>query len=164
MNNIKKAFIEIRDIPYSIPLFYGAEDKCCTGKHKKLFEILKKEGFDVRWRVCTFKWSDMQLPEKVSINQHDDNSTHAYLEVMIDGDWKKVDATWDKSLSTILPVNEWDSFSDTQIAVSVISIFSPEESLSIINNENKQVVEADLEINGKFYQAFNEWLEETRLK
>lgn len=164
MNHLQKVFIEIRDIPYSIPLSYGAEDRCCTGKHKKLFEILKKDGHDVRWRVCTFKWSDMSLPENLMAIPHDDNSTHAYLEIMIDGDWKKVDATWDKQLKNILPVNGWDGMSDTKIAVPVISTHSPEESLSIMKNENKEILEADLKINGSFYQAFNNWLEEIRLK
>ena len=150
MSNLQKAFIEIRDIPYGIPLSYGTEDRCCTGKHKKFFEILKKDGYDVRWRVCVFKWSNLSLPENLLIIPHDDSSTHAYLEVMINGDWKKVDATWDKPLKNILPVNEWDGVSNTKIAVPVISTYSPEKSLSIMENGSREIVEAGLKINGKF--------------
>ena len=164
MNNLQKVFIEIRDIPYGIPLAYGTEDRCCAGKHKKFLEILKKDGYDVRWRVCTFKWSTMSLPENLLTVPHDDNSTHVYLEVMVGGEWKKVDATWDKPLENILPVNEWDGLSDTKIAVPVISTYSPEESFSIMEGESKEIVEADLEVNGSFYKALNAWLEEVRLK
>jgi hypothetical protein len=164
MNNLQKVFIEIRDIPYSIPLAYGAEDRCCAGKHKKFFEILKKDGYDVRWRVCSFKWSAMSLPKNLLIIPHDDNSTHAYLEIVVDGEWKKVDATWDKFLKRILSINEWDGISDTKIAVPVILTYSPEESLSIMEDEGREIVEADLKVNGSFYKAFNNWLEEARLK
>jgi len=162
-NNLQKAFLEIRDIPYNIPLSYGAEDRCCTGKHKKLLEILKNDGYDVRWRVCTFKWSDMFLPEKVLEISHDDKSTHAYLEVSIGEEWKKVDATWDKPLTSIFPVNEWDGVSDTAIAVPYITIYSPDEDTStIMSNETREVIESDLKINGKFYEAFNQYLAEIR--
>ncbi len=162
MNNLQNFFKEIRDIPYSIPLSYGAEDRCCTGKHKKLLEALKENGYEVRWRVCTFKWSDLPIPQDVSVVPHDDNSTHVYLEVMIEGAWKKVDVTWDKGISSALPVNEWDGVSDTPIAVPVISVHSPEESLVIVEAESKEVVEADLRVNGKFYDAFNRWLQGVR--
>ncbi|MDD4409070.1 MAG: hypothetical protein PHW52_00260 [Candidatus Pacebacteria bacterium] len=164
MNNLQKIFIEIRDIPYSIPLAYEAEDRCCTGKHKKFFEILKKDNYEVRWKVCTFKWSSMSLPENLLTIPHDDNSTHAYLEVLINEEWKKVDATWDKFLEKILPINEWDGVSDTRIAIPVISTYSPEESLLIMESESRKIVEADLEVNGSFYKAFNAWLEEVRLR
>ena len=162
-NNLHKLFIDIRDIPYSIPLSYGAEDRCCAGKHKKLLEALKNAGHDARWRVCTFKWSSMHLPENLLAVSHDNNSTHAYLEVKIGGEWKKVDATWDKSLASILPVNDWNEISDTTIAVSSITTYSPEESALIMSDETKESVEGDLKINGKFYEAFNQYLEQMRL-
>ncbi|MBI2048902.1 MAG: hypothetical protein HY434_01875 [Candidatus Liptonbacteria bacterium] len=164
MNDLQKAFIEARDIPYSIPLSYGAEDRCCSGKHKKLLEVFKNNGYEARWRVCTFKWGDMRLPANVAAVPHDDNSTHAYLEVKIGGEWKKVDATWDKPLACVLPVNDWNGSSDTAIAVPVISTYSPEESASMMDNENRKTIEADLGVNGKFYEAFNQWLVEVRQK
>jgi len=47
-------FESIRDIPYRIPLKWGEEDNCCSGKHEKLFNLLKKNGYEVRYRVCVF--------------------------------------------------------------------------------------------------------------
>jgi hypothetical protein len=159
-----QVFNEIRDIPYRIPLSSSEEDFSCTGKNEKLLQYLVKENYQVRWRVCTFKWSSLGLPQNVLEVSHDDNSTHAYLEVKIDQTWKKVDATWDKGLAGILPVNQWDDSADEEIAVPVVSTFSAEESKVIMESENREVVEDDIKINGNFYQALNLWLEEVRVK
>ena len=162
MNPIQELFVQIRDILYRVPLTSEEEDLCCTGKHKQLKKLLEDEGLQARWQVCTFKWSDIKLPLEVSSVPHEDDCTHAYLEVFINSSWKTVDATWDKGLSAIFPINEWDTISETPIAVPVLSIFSPEDSAEIIAKEDKEAVEADLKINGEFYKAFNYWLEETR--
>ena len=162
--NLAHVFNQIRDIPYRIPLSPSEEDCSCTGKNKKLLQYLIKENYQVRWRVCTFKWSSLGLPQNVLEVSHDDNSTHAYLEIQINEVWKKVDATWDNGLARILPVNQWEDSFDAPIAVPVISTFSGEESKVIMESENREVVEADLKINGNFYKALNLWLEEVRVK
>ncbi len=36
-------FESIRDIHYKIPLKWGEKDNCCSGKHEKLFNLLKKK-------------------------------------------------------------------------------------------------------------------------
>lgn len=164
MIDLQKTFQEIRDIPFHIPLSYTDEDRCCSGKHKKFLEILTENVYDARWRVCTFKWSTLHLPESVLAVPHSDDTTHAYLEITINSKWKKVDATWDMPLRKIFPVNEWDGVSDTTIAVPCISLYSPEESASIMANETQEMIENDLNINWKFYEALNKWLEEIRLQ
>jgi hypothetical protein len=163
-DHIVETFRKIRDIPYSIPLSYGAEDRCCSGKHKQLLAMLEKEGYQLRWRICTFKWSNMKLPEELVAIPHQDDSSHAYLEIKIGEEWKKIDATWDKPLGRILPVNEWDRVSNTPIAVPFITTYSPEESLALITNETKEMIETDLANNGAFYKEFNEWLQQEREK
>lgn len=159
-----RLFNEIRDTPYRIPLAATEIDQCCTGKHKRLKAQLEETGLSVRWRVCTFKWSDIPLPTEVSEIAHADNSTHAYLEVERDGVWKKVDATWDSRLSSILPVTEWDGDSDTALAVPSLETYSPEESAQIISDESSEIIERDLKINKEFYSSFNQWLEQARGK
>lgn len=160
--NLSEVFSRIRDIPYRIPLTSQEADLSCTGKHKQLKLVLEEAGFEVRWRVCTFKWSDLDLPTELMSTKHDDDSTHAYLEVLVNGVWKIVDATWDASLSRVLPVSEWDGESDTQIAVKCLSTYSPEESAKIIADESPEVIESDLETNGELYSAFNDWLKRER--
>ena len=162
MNTIK-AFKIARDIAYRIPLSLDEKDDCCSGKHKLLKDILEKQGLEVRYRVCSFLWSSIDLPEKVSSVHHDDNCTHVWLEVFINGEWVIVDATWDSGLKNIFHVNEWDGKTNTQIAVKPIKIFSPQKSEDIMNHENDEDILNDLKINGEFYKAFNDWLEEQRV-
>ena len=158
------AFNSVRDIPYRIPLKWRQKDDCCSGKHKKLFNLFTRMGYPVRYRVCVFLWSNLNLPSELKKIPHDDDCTHVYLEINIKGKWKILDATWDKGLKNIFHVNEWDGKSDTEIAVKPIKIFTPQKSLKIASNQNKETIDNDLKINGDFYKSFNEWLEKMRKK
>lgn len=150
-------------MPYRIPLTLRENDVCCSGKHKLLKRLLEKQGLEVRYRICTFLWSSINLPKKVSGVQHDDNSTHIWLESFINNEWIIVDATWDSSLKNIFYVNEWDGKSNTEPAVKPIEIFSPQKSADIMNIEDDEDILNDLKRNGEFYKAFNDWLEEQRV-
>ncbi len=164
MNASKEKFQSIRDIPYTIPLAYGETDHCCSGKNKKLLEYLASEGYEVRFRVCSFRWSDMSfLPDKVVTVPHEDESTHAYLEFKQGDEWRVVDATWDKGIGKYFTIEEWDGEASTGIAVKPIEIYSPEKSLEIMQDDSQETLEQDLVINGAFYKAFNTWLEELRI-
>lgn len=155
-------FNSIRDIPYRIPLKWDEQDNCCSGKHEKLFNLLTENGYEVRYRVCVFLWSSLNLPQELKKITHEDDCTHTYLEIKIDGNWKTLDATWDNSLSGFFHINQWDGKSNTEIALKPIKIFTPKKSLEIVNNQNEEVIKKDLQINGEFYKAFNDWLEQKR--
>jgi len=161
--NLILAFESIRDIPYKIPLKWGEEDNCCSGKHKQLFDLLRKEGYQVRYRVCVFLWSSLNFPSKLESIPHDDDCTHTYLEIKLKGAWKTLDATWDKQLNHLFIINNWDGESDTKIAVKPIKIFNPSKSVKIVSNQNEKKINGDLKINGKFYNHFNKWLEQNRI-
>jgi len=163
--NITEEFKKVRDIPYRIPLAPGESDDCCSGKSNRLFGIFKKAGYDVRYRVCTFRWSDMKLPVELQQMSHEDECTHSYLEVKTGDEWVTVDATWDKGLKEAFDVNEWDGKSDTKVAVPIIECFSPEKSTEIMEKDaSEEAVKEDLQKNGEFYKGFNDWLAEIRIK
>lgn len=155
-------FNQIRDVPYYIPLTLNEKDRCCAGKHKMLKAKLEEAGLATRYRVCLFCWSALKLPPELLAIPHDDDCTHVFLEIKIDGRWVKVDATWDSGVKKILPVNNWDGRSDTPLAVPAIEIFSPEKSERIMRTGSDEKTLADLRVNGRFYQAFNKWLEVNR--
>lgn len=157
-------FYFVRDIPYKIPTSWEEPDYCCSGKHRILLDLLKSLGLQVRYRICLFLWSDLGFPSKLEEISHDDDCTHTYLEIKIEGNWKVLDATWDIGLEEVFLVNEWDGKSGTKIAVKPIEIFSPMKSREIVEKQTKKAIEEDLKINGKFYEAFNEWLREIRRK
>lgn len=162
MNSIIKIFETVRDMPYSIPLNLKEEDFCCSGKHKILKSLFAEQNLEVRYRVCSFLWSSINLPEKVSNISHGDYCTHVYLEVLIDGKWVVVDATWDKKIEDIFHVNEWDGKTNTKIAVEPVEIFSLKKSEDIMNCEDDKKILNDLKKNSQFYEAFNKWLEGIR--
>jgi len=159
--NIIKDFEAIRDIPYRIPTWLDEVDNCCNGKHKILKDIFTKNWFKVRYRICSFLWSTIDIPKEISNISHNDYSTHLYLEVYINN-WVIIDATWDIGIKNLFHINNWDGKTDTQIAVRPLEIFSPEKSAEIMENENNEEILNDLSINWKFYEAFNNWLVENR--
>jgi len=156
-----RKFEEVRDIPYNIPLKTSDRDDCCSGKHTLLLKELAKLGYNCRYKACKFEWSSLNLPKELLDLPHENESTHVFLEFKVNNLWKIVDATWDKPLSKILPVNSWDGESDTQIAVPVIDIFSTEKSHEIMTSDINST-EEDLRKNGIFYKRFNEYLESIR--
>ncbi|MGV8161836.1 MAG: hypothetical protein ACP5N2_00710 [Candidatus Nanoarchaeia archaeon] len=160
--NLISTFESIRDIPYRIPLSWEEEDFCCSGKHEKLFKLLKNEGYEVRYRVCVFLWSTLNLPKNLEKIPHDDDCTHTYLEIKIGNKWLILDATWDRDLKTIFHINKWDGKTNTKIAVPPTKIFTPKKSLEIVNNQDEKVINEDLKINREFYKGFNEWLNKNR--
>lgn len=157
------AFHTVRDIPYRIPLRLGERDVSCSGKHAMLKDFFTSQGLEVRYRVCSFLWSSIGLPDKVSCVPHEDMSSHVWLEVFMSGEWIIVDATWDAGVRNILHVNEWDGASSTQTAVKPLEIFSPERSAEIMGSVNNDEILNDLNRNGEFYAAFNTWLAENRV-
>lgn len=160
--DIVSLFNSVRDVPYRIPLKWGEKDNCCSGKSERLYKLLEKRGFEVRYRVCVFLWSSLGISSELKKMSHEDDCTHTYLEIKINSKWKILDATWDSGLKNLFHINQWDGKSDTKIAVKPIKIFTPEKSLEIVKNQNREVITKDIKINGKFYKAFNDWLERNR--
>lgn len=159
MNNLVNKFREIRDIKYQIPLKSEEPDSCCSGKMKLFKEWLDNNNYISKYRVCGFKWSDLKLPQKISRISHQDESTHVYLEVYLDNQWVDVDPTWDSGLEGILPVNDWEGKSNCEVAVPVLNKYSDQESAQIMKSSFD--IE-DIQTNGEFYKAFNDYLEQCR--
>ncbi len=161
MKKLIKIFNQIRDIPYQIPLSLDKNAIDCDGKHKLLYEAFSKEGIECRYRVCSFLWSNLNLPKKIKNIPHTDKCEHLYLEIFIDKKWTTIDATWDSALSNILKVNYWDGKSDTEIAVPPSKIFSANKK-TLSHCKTKQAVLKDIEENKNFYEALNNWMQANR--
>lgn len=164
MEDLTTLFGSIRDIPYRIPLSLEEEDCACVGKNQKLMNALQELGYEVRWRICDFRWSDLPIPKNVLVIPHDDEAQHAYLEVKLEGEWKTVDATWDAGLHRVLDVADWDGLSATPIAVPCSATLSPEESAKLMSAIDTEAIQHDLGRNGEFYKALNDWLDKVRSK
>jgi hypothetical protein len=156
--NLVKIFERIRDEPLHIPEELGDKDNRCCGKSRKLKELLEKEGYELRFRVCAFKWSKQRFPKNILDMAHKDNEYHLYLEIRIDNKWVILDCSNDSKLPSY---NVWDGFTDCNIAVNYDKILSPEESSSIENKEKSEFLIL-LNENKKFYNSINHFFEELR--
>ncbi|MCK4554477.1 hypothetical protein KAU19_06005 [Candidatus Parcubacteria bacterium] len=161
--DITKIFNSIRDIPYKIPLSLGDKAIDCDKKHKKLFDLLIRQGLKVRFRICVFLWSELNIPAKILKIPHIDKCEHLYLEVFINDQWTTLDVTWDIGLKNIFKVNEWNGKSNTALAVKPIKIYGPQENKKLSHTETKESFLEDIRTSGSFYKAFNKWLEKNRI-
>lgn len=156
----------VRDIPYKIAVNPNETDYCCGEKNKMLHQLLEELKMKVRFRECTFLWSQLNIPKKIIKIPHKDKSAHIYLEVYIakKKKWVIVDATWDSGLSKVFDVNEWDGESGTSIAVNPLTNYPPKKSFIDEKKDEKDAKGSikDLEKNRRFYIAINKWLESER--
>ncbi|MEK6926916.1 MAG: hypothetical protein AABX11_00640 [Nanoarchaeota archaeon] len=153
-------FEKIRDEPLEIPENYLDKDNRCWGKSRRLYALLTKEGYNVRYRVCSFKWSKQRFPKEILEIPHKDNDFHLYLEIRIKNKWIKLDCSND----CLLPeYNSWNGKEDCKIEVNYEKIFSPKKSLEIENQEKRSFQE-DIKENKQFYSAVNTFLKKIRKK
>jgi hypothetical protein len=163
-----RLFRMVRDIPYYIALG-DEQDYCCVTKPFMLERLLSTVGVKSRHIICTFRWSDLPLPQSVIGLAHDDEDTHEFLEVHCSdlGRWVRVDPNWDSGVSRLgLTVSDWKGDDkDTPIAVTPVSILSPEDSTKLIAEEDEidpEVRAAYLDQNRTFFDSLNRWLAEAR--
>lgn len=166
-NKVKSAiayFNYVRDIPYRIPLLPKESDYCCVGKHVILHDLLSSLGIKTRFIACEFLWSSLNLPKKVNKIPHDKKCNHTYLEFYDSKKrkWFPLDATWDCRLKPFFKISHWDGKNATPLAVKSIKKLSLRDGIRIAKETTKEEFIRDIKTGGKFYQAFNHWLEEIR--
>ncbi len=154
-----RLFRIVREIPYYVSV--GEEqDFSCSTKAEILKMLLHCLDLNSRYRICEFRWEDLNLPKEILKLPHEDPEYHQYLEVYIPETkrWTIVDPTWDSGLSKIFEIAEWDGLSNTKIAVLPKKIYSPAKSMELIKkfNEPKEIEEY-LRKNKKFLIAPNNY-------
>ncbi|HEY1096696.1 MAG TPA: hypothetical protein VGF14_05600 [Alphaproteobacteria bacterium] len=161
------AFFEfVRDIPYRIGLGEDDTNYNCVTKSDMLAKMLEGLGIKSRPIICTFDWMEGVFPASVLALPRDPGETHQYLEIYIPETkkWIKCDPTWDKRLADAgFTIPQWNGKSDTALAVKPHKIYSAEESLQIIADENDpKEYTRHMRKHRRFYKAINRWLESQR--
>lgn len=127
----------------------------CNQKRNILGILLDKEGFESRNLDAVFDWKDLPLPKEILKNLRNSGTQqkHHLLEVKINGDYLKIDPTWNPELGRRgFPITEnWGGESDTeQITKGKIWFYNPlieEISLPYFPQEREN-----------FAREFNMWL------
>ncbi|MBN2051892.1 hypothetical protein JW756_00130 [Candidatus Woesearchaeota archaeon] len=151
-------FNRIRDIPLRMPEFIGDDDYRCWGKNRKLHSLLRKEGYEVRFRVCEFNWPEQKLPAEIIKKCPFQKDQHLFLEIKVDGEWHILDCSNDSQLPKH---NVWDGKADCQVDVKYSKIFSPGESIKL-ENEEKMFFKKNFLKYKDFFILFNKFLDEVR--
>lgn len=161
--NIIKKFEEIRDIPFRLPLSVDETLCNCLWKAIMLKRILTDNWYFSRYRVCEFNRSDLSIPQDILIKHWISISEHVYLEMHMK--WLRInlDPTWDKALSSIFTISNWNWWNSTELAVKPIKIYSENESSEIMKSIDEYAIEKDIETNYEFYSDLNDYLDSKRV-
>lgn len=160
-----RLFRMVRDIPYYIAVG-NEQDYCCATKPIILDKLLQTIGLKSRHIICEFRWEDLGLPKELLKLRHEDFETHEYLEVWIPErkKWVKVDPNWDSRIKhSKITIAEWDGLNNTKLAVIPTKTLSIQKSKEfIVKDATPAERNAYMKKNGKFFIAFNKWLESIR--
>jgi len=151
-------FNSVRDLTYHCPESKRDVDQSCWGKHRILHKKLKQLGYDVRYRVCEFRWDGLRTPKEIIDKSPKEQDFHLYLEIKLDNKWVILDCSNDPDLPSY---NEWDGKSNTKFSVKCIKILSPEESAKLEESYRKNY-ELILEKYHDLYMDLNKFLETVR--
>lgn len=153
--NAINIFNDTRDIPYYCPEFINNIDNRCWGKHRILYKKFLELGFEVRYRVCSFKWSEQRIPEDIVKLAPTDLDYHLFLEIRINNKWVILDCSNDSKLPSY---NVWNVKDDCKLAVNHNELLSVEKSIEFERDEKlnfKQNFNKYKEFNIKINKFFN---------
>jgi hypothetical protein len=132
------------------------KDQTCFQKSKLLYQAFSKY-YPTRYRACQFFLKDLNLPANILKKIKVDGGRHYYIEVYLNNQWIVLDASFDRYLQKLLPVNRWDGKNNTNISVNYTYILSPkksEETAKVDFSIRKRVEETNL--NKEFFKELNE--------
>ena len=157
-----ESFEKVQAIPYrckSEEFFYSGvmpPYANCNQKRNILRILLDNEGFKSRDLDAIFDWKDLPIPEEILkiLRNSGTQQKHHLLEIRINGDYLKIDPTWNPELGRrgFPTTKNWDGESDTeQITKGKIRFYNPRLEkiyLPYFPQERE-----------KFASEFNRWLD-----
>jgi len=167
-------FVLARDIPYRVVLqpkdeatqiahALKANAGGCTAKHSLLGRIFRSLGLKAVYLDYPFYWQDQEyLPQYLrDIAYGLPISHHLSLEIITENSKQFIDATWDKGLATVFPVNAPPFSTGKQCVNAVTPSDEPSRFESLrhresANGQHPYSTSADEKLT--FYAAFNSYL------
>lgn len=159
----KDIFQSIRDIPYRLPEFLNDEAPQCAYKSQRLISELGAIGYKTRYRVAEMDWSESLFPKHITaLHPSHIVPTHMYLEVMENGEWRPLDASWDIGLSEAgFPIAQFDGTNSPGLRLTKLYTIEEAEDYLKLWSDQRKVEEYFLSA-GLFLKAANAWLSDIR--
>jgi len=165
----KKMFEEVRDIPFEI--VFGAsidyqkaieslkihKKAGCTSKHLYLGNFYEKLGSKVLYLTYIFYWEDQEFLNRHLKNLSKNLPERYHLALKVDNEL--IDATFDKFLAPIFPVNEFENCEVSVVYVDKIEHHTVQERIEYVKSKTKNMNELL-----KFYEELNRYLIKIRNK
>ena len=126
-------FETVRDFVYQINCVSEPEklleikEWYCTSKHRLLKEIYDKLWYQTQLCFIPFSFNMIYLPDELRNRWYANKKWyHTFLQVLIDGKWIYIDATFNNELKSIYTVNEnRDWVSSQKIICNYDGVFIP---------------------------------------
>lgn len=156
---IARLFERVRDIPFAFAPHTDAETLLQTGsgtcapKHALLAQLYERLGVQTRFVYVTYRLDEMpgDFPSELRPLVHDGVVRgHAALQILRDGRWLEVDATFDRPLkaSGFVVTEDWDGRSSMPLVVTplarVESLESPARKEALLGIEHRTALPRDV--------------------
>lgn len=155
-------FNSIRDVPFCI---MGKKAAYCFSKNKQLKNSLESIGIKSKMMQGWFKWSELNIPEKIKSLIVTDRQKHVFLEVYIPekNKWVYIDPTWDIHLKSFFPIAQWDGINETILMTKLTGISEYKKTSILYRVVNKVKRKLNFKNNNDFYHALDGCMNEIRL-
>jgi len=167
-SKIIRLFEEVQKIPYKICKFN--EDEInediiygdCRHKSTLLYNLMKKEGINIKKLGVIFDWKDLPIPDDILsiLKKSGTIWTHYSLSAEIEDNWIKIDCTWDPPLKELgFPITiKWNGLVDTrQVTEGRLRFYKVKDY-----NEDSKRIKIIKEEAYSFADALNKWIQKSR--
>lgn len=158
----RKIFEEIRDRPYRVATSAHTPATNCYFKAMELVKPLTTFGYELRGKLGEIDWADTPCPQHIlALRKPNVIDTHFYLEILLDGRWKILDPSWNKSfaLKHSLPYSEFGA--DNTSCFKITKMYDVESQTAYAWGwlHDPSLIEKYIDDMGPFLTGLNQWLE-----
>ncbi len=167
------AFHLVQRVPYKLSSWTGDPDSLftlgqgdCRHKSAAIRRLMRLLGYQASPVQIPFDWADLPIPENVLALLSETRGIHDAVEVVIDGQKRLVDPTWDPALGSVgFPIaRSWDGVSSTPFVTSRANIIvragDVPQGRSLY--DHFRIAWPVREKTLAFNRAFNAWSDELR--
>lgn len=159
----QQIFEEIQARPYGLSLAPNVPSNNCYYKGVELLQRLGVLGYAVRGRVGETFWDKNLIPEHVvNLILADLLTTHFYVEVMVDNEWRIVDPSFQPNLAKYgFYIGAWEG--TPRSCFEITKLYTQEESIAYQEQWfNPDYADDFFKRGGQAWSALNTFFQELK--